>query len=124
VVSLALEPEPCWHLETIAETVRFFEAHLLGAGAAAEFARQTGLGRGDAEQALRRHLGVCFDACHMAVEFEDPVEGLQALRTAGIRVGKIQLSAGLRVRLEPEDRTCLEALRPFAEGVYLHQVVA
>jgi sugar phosphate isomerase/epimerase len=123
VVSLALEPEPCCHLETIAETVRFFEAHLLGAGAAAEFARQTGLGRGDAEQVLRRHLGVCFDACHMAVEFEDPVEGLQVLRTAGIRVGKIQLSAGLQVRLEPGDRTCLEALRPFAEGVYLHQVV-
>ena len=33
------------------------------------------------------------------------------------------MSAGLRVALDPGDRALLEALRPFAEGVYLHQVV-
>jgi sugar phosphate isomerase/epimerase len=122
-ISLALEPEPCCHVETIAEAVRFFEDHLFAAASVGDFDRITGLGRGESEAALRRHLGVCFDACHMAVEFEDPREGLQALRAAGIRVGKIQLSAGLRVRLDPGDRALLDALRPFAEGVYLHQVV-
>ena len=39
------------------------------------FARLTGLGRGESEAGLRRHLGVCFDACHMAVEFEEAAAG-------------------------------------------------
>jgi sugar phosphate isomerase/epimerase len=122
-VSLALEPEPCCHMETVEDTVRFFEAHLFAAPAVTAFGRLTGLGRGESEAALRRHLGVCFDACHMAVEFEDAAAGLAALGAAGIRVGKVQVSAGLRVRMDPSDRTLVDALRPFAEGVYLHQVV-
>ncbi|MGH7266175.1 MAG: metabolite traffic protein EboE [Candidatus Rokuibacteriota bacterium] len=123
LVTLALEPEPCCHMETVAETIRFFEAHLFAADAVAGFARQTGLPPGAAEAALRRHLTVCFDACHMAVEFEEPHAALRALRSAGIRVGKIQISAGLRVRVDPRDGGLRSALEPFAEGVYLHQVV-
>lgn len=123
VVSLALEPEPCCHLETIAETVGFFEQHLFSPAAVATLGRLAGLGRGESEEVLRRHLGVCFDACHMAVEFEDPGGGLRTLAAAGIRIGKIQISAGLRALLDPPRQTLLDALRPFAEGVYLHQVV-
>jgi sugar phosphate isomerase/epimerase len=123
VITLALEPEPCCHLETISETVRFFEDHLFASPAVSVFARLTGLGRGESETALRRHLSVCFDACHMAVEFEDPAAALRMLRASGIRIGKIQISTGLRVRVDPRDRALLGALRPFAEGVYLHQVV-
>jgi sugar phosphate isomerase/epimerase len=122
-VSLALEPEPCCHMETVDETVRFFETHLFASSAVSAFSRLTGLGRGESEAALRRYLGVCFDACHMAVEFEDAAAGLAALRRAGIRVGKVQVSAGLRLRMDPGDRALVDALRPFAEGVYLHQVV-
>jgi hypothetical protein len=70
-------------------------------------------------QSFRAHR----DACHMAVEFEDAAAGLAALRRAGIRVGKVQVSAGLRVRMDPTDQGLVDALRPFAEGVYLHQVV-
>jgi sugar phosphate isomerase/epimerase len=123
LLSLAIEPEPACYMETIAETVRFFQGHLFAAGAVGTFARLTGLGRGESEAALRRHLGVCFDACHMAVEFEEAAAGLAALRAAGIRVGKIQISAGLSVALDPGDRALMDALQPFAEGVYLHQVV-
>jgi sugar phosphate isomerase/epimerase len=122
-ISLALEPEPCCQMETVDETVRFFEDRLLAAPGVAAFGRLTGLGRGESEAALRRHLGVCFDACHMAVEFEDAAAGLGALRRAGIRIGKVQVSAGLRVRMDPGDPGLVDALRPFAEGVYLHQVV-
>jgi hypothetical protein len=123
LLSLAIEPEPACYMETIAETVRFFEEHLFAAGAVGTFAGLTGLGRGESEAALRRYLGVCFDACHMAVEFEEAAAALAALRASGIRVGKIQISAGLRVSLDPKDRALVDALRPFAEGVYLHQVV-
>jgi len=83
-----------------------------------------GLDRRTSAEALRRHLGVCFDACHMAVEFEEPAAALGALAAAGIAVGKIQLSAGLAVEVAPGDAETRRALARFAEGVYLHQVVA
>lgn len=122
-LALALEPEPCCYLETVAETVAFFERHLFGPPAVARLAALTGLSGPASEALLRRSLGVCFDACHMAVEFEDVRAALRRLRAAGIRVVKAQISAGLRATLEGPDDDVLEALRPFADGVYLHQVV-
>jgi sugar phosphate isomerase/epimerase len=121
-IALALEPEPFCVLETVAEAVAFFEAHLFDRVAIARLASLTGLGGSAAEAALRSHLGVCLDACHAAVEFEDPMAAVQALRSAGIAIHKIQVSAGLRVL--PPSAANRAALRPFAEDVYLHQVVA
>jgi sugar phosphate isomerase/epimerase len=65
----------------------------------------------------REHVTVCFDACHSAVSYEEPRAALDALAGAGIRVGKAQLSAALR--LDPSMR---DELRPFADPIYLHQV--
>jgi sugar phosphate isomerase/epimerase len=97
-VVLALEPEPCCAIETIAEAVAFFDAH---------------------PQLDRRHVGICLDACHAAVEFEDARAAIAALRAAGIAIAKVQISAGLQAA--PVDRA---ALARFADDVYLHQVVA
>ncbi len=121
-IALALEPEPYCLLETIDETIAFFEEHLLGQAAVRALRGLTGLAAGEAEAALRRHLGVCYDVCHAAVEFEDPAGSLEALRRAGIAVPKLQLSAALRIaRVGPETAA---QLRPFDEPVYLHQVIA
>ena len=121
-IALALEPEPCCFLETIDETVGFFEQHLFGATAVRQLCELTGLARGDAEDALRRHLGVCYDVCHAAVEFEDPAGSLRALQAAGIGVPKLQLSAALRIAAVGSETA--PQLRPFDEPVYLHQVIA
>src|SRR5262249_57432274 len=110
-------------VERVAETVAFFEASLFAAPAVTRLAALTGLARPEAEAALRRHLGVCFDACHMAVEYEDAGGALGALAAAGVAIGKIQVSAGLEVALDGPDDPTAAALAPFAEGVYLHQVV-
>jgi sugar phosphate isomerase/epimerase len=120
-IALALEPEPFCHLETIAETVAFFRGHLFGRDAVARFAALTGASLAQADKALHRHLGVCFDACHMAVEFEDPAQALADLASAGISIGKIQISAGLEVDLASSGS--LAWVRRFADDVYLHQVV-
>lgn len=120
VIVLALEPEPCCYLETSAEAVRFFEDHLYAPAARARFAALAGVPLAQSEPLLRRHLGVCVDVCHAAVEFEDAGASLEALRAAGIRIGKIQLSAGLRV---PVGGGREARLRAFADPVYLHQVV-
>jgi sugar phosphate isomerase/epimerase len=122
-ISLALEPEPCCYLETVADTVAFFERRLFAPNVVRDLAGRTGMSRGQSEDFLRHHLGVCFDACHMAVEFEPVDAALQAFRDAGIRVVKIQISAGLRVHIARHDTRVLDALGAFADPVYLHQVV-
>jgi hypothetical protein len=121
-VALALEPEPMCFLETIEETVAFFGEHLFGRPAVALAAELTGLDPPAAEAALRRHLGVCYDVCHAAVEYEDARTSLGALRAAGIAIPKLQLSAALRIEtVTPETA---QRLRPFDDGVYLHQTIA
>jgi sugar phosphate isomerase/epimerase len=120
-IALAIEPEPCCLLETIEETVDFFERRLLGSEALRRLSELTGLGPGEAEAALRRHVGVCYDVCHAAVEFEDPKGSLERLAAAGIRIPKLQLSAALRI--PSMGGTVAGHLRPFDEPVYLHQVV-
>jgi hypothetical protein len=121
LISLALEPEPNCFLETIDEVVDFFEHHLHGPAAVARLIELTGMEHDKAARALRDHLGVCLDLCHAAVEFEQPLECVRKLDRSGIRVLKMQVSAGLRLpRLNAE---AIQALSRFEDAVYLHQVV-
>lgn len=121
-IALALEPEPCCFLETVDETLAFFAEHLFAGTGLAQLADSCRLSAAQARTAMQRHLGVCYDVCHGAVEFEDPVTALERLRAAGIGVPKIQLSCALRVARM--DHALIPALERFDDGVYLHQVVA
>lgn len=126
-IALALEPEPCCYLEVIEEAVRFFEERLWRSESIARFAAGTGLGKGDAEERLREHVGVCFDTCHAAVEYESCETAVRRLQGAGVRIVKAQVTAGLEVDLRgsPADvAERLSGLASFADEVYLHQVVA
>ncbi len=120
-VALAIEPEPYCILETIAETVDFFRDHLFSDAAVAQLADLTGLSTAEATAALPRHIGLCYDVCHAAVEYEDPKGSIDALQGAGIPVHKLQLSAALRLpNVGPAQRA---ALASFNEPTYLHQVI-
>lgn len=120
-IALALEPEPHCLLETVEEAVGFLERRILASEPVAIFARMAGLPYAGAEAVLRRHLGVCLDVCHAAVEFEDPAAALRRLEGAGIAVPKLQLSAALEVPEVGPDTVA--RLARFEDGVYLHQVV-
>lgn len=119
-IHLGLEPEPDCFLETTPQTLAFF-SDALPAGALPEIQRVHGVSKSQAEALLRRHIGVCFDTCHVALQYEDLSESLRALHAAGILISKIQLSAALRA--PSGDATC-QALAAFAEPTYLHQVKA
>jgi hypothetical protein len=123
VVTLALEPEPACRLQTIGETIEFFDRHLHARGAVARVGALTRLDATGAMDAIRRHLGVCLDAGHVAVEFEEPLTALRALAFAGIQVAKIQPTAALRVR-NPYDQQVRRTLQALAGDDCLHQVVA
>lgn len=120
-IALALEPEPHCQLETLAEATTFFREQLFAASSCSRVATELGLGLADAETLLRRHLGVCLDTCHAAVEYESIDAAVTELHAAGVGVKKMQLSNALRIaRVNAES---IERLRAFVDHVYLHQVV-
>jgi hypothetical protein len=120
-LGIAVEPEPECVMETSADAITFLSDHVFSGAGAEAFRLASGLAGHTAEEALRRHVGICLDACHAAVEFEEPAQALAALAAAGVRILKLQVSAGLRIE-RPTPATLRELAR-FAEGVYLHQVV-
>jgi hypothetical protein len=125
LLHLDLEPEPDALLENADEVIAFFQAWLLPVGGQ-YLQQQHGISSAMAETWLRRHIRVCYDTCHFAVEYEDPFEALQKFRQAGIVIGKFQLSSAIRIPIPP-DNTQRQVLRrhlePFAESTYLHQVI-
>lgn len=104
---LALEPEPFCVLETAAQAGDFLEREVFA------------VHDGD-EVAMRRHLGVCIDLCHLAIVREDPLAALADLAARGIEVPKLQVSSCLELR----DSAGLARLLEFDEPRYLHQTVA
>lgn len=120
-ITLALEPEPCCYLETIAETIDYFNQHLRSGASIKQLCESTGLGKAQAEVKLKEHLSVCLDACHAAVEFEDARASVEDLRAEGIEIGKLQISSGLRMTDVSIERARL--LSAFDDETYLHQVV-
>ena len=97
-VVLAIEPEPTCLMATTDDAVAFFGRHLED----------------------RTHLGVCLDACHAAVAFEDAAAAIAKLDAARIPIAKVQLSSGLRAMRA--DAPARALLARFADDVYLHQV--
>jgi sugar phosphate isomerase/epimerase len=96
-IRLALEPEPGCTIETVAQASEFL------AGLAPEW------------------IGLCLDACHLAVQFEQADGALAALADAGVPVVKAQVSSALRVP-EPGSHAGRELLARFDEPRFLHQV--
>ena len=87
VIHLDLEPEPDCLLETAAETVDLFKRLLRRAGPGGE-------------AMVLRHLRVCWDACHAAVEYERTADAVSRFDAVGIGVGKLQISSALKASLD------------------------
>ena len=102
---LGLEPEPLCVLESSGETIQLFDR------LRTEHPR---------DPRLAEHLGVNYDTCHFAVEFEEPTDALGCLMQHGIKISKIHVSSALKVH---PDSAVRAALVHFAEDTYLHQVV-
>ncbi|GAA3810971.1 metabolite traffic protein EboE [Streptomyces phyllanthi] len=95
-IRVGFEPEPGCVVETTAQAVRE-------------------LGGLDPDR-----LGICLDACHLAVQFERPATALRRLADAGLPVVKLQASCAVEAH-DPADPAARAALRRLAEPRFLHQ---
>jgi hypothetical protein len=102
---LGLEPEPMCVLECTAEVLHFFD-------------RLRAENHNDWR--LTEFLGINYDTCHFAVEFEEAKDAIARLQQHSIKLSKLHLSSALKVHPTPAARA---ALTGFADDVYLHQVV-
>jgi hypothetical protein len=110
-IRLAIEPEPCCVLETIDEAIRFFRD------------LRSSVTDSKTLDAVRTHLGLCFDVCHQAVEFEDVSASIARLTEEGIRINKVHITCALELR-DPERIENREYSEQFVEERYLHQTFA
>ncbi|MDB5300566.1 MAG: hypothetical protein JWO87_2229, partial [Phycisphaerales bacterium] len=111
-VRLAVEPEPLCVLETTREAIDFFSRLWQSAA------------RAGAEEIVRTHIGVCFDVCHQAVEFEDVADSIRALAAAGVRLNKVHISCALQLDHPRDNAEGRAALARYVEPRYLHQTMA
>ncbi len=125
LIHLDLEPEPDGLVERSEEVADFYRDWLLSGGAHL-LAETLGIDVRSARRQLLEHIRVCLDTCHLAVAYEDPVTALDTLAEYGIGVGKVQITAGLKVEL-PQDagnrEKVIRQLAPFTKSPYLHQVI-
>ena len=103
LIRLAIEPEPFCILETTSQAIEFFE-HF--------------------DDAVRAHVGLCFDVCHQAVEYEDVAESIRELDQAGVRINKVHISCALQLDQPKNNAEGRAALRHYVEPRYLHQTMS
>ncbi len=114
-VRVCLEPEPLTTCETAADAIDFFRKHVYPGGERALYGTDK-YNREQATDILHEHLGLCFDACHHAVLWEDPADIVDRIERSGIVIGKMQVTCALEG--PPSD------LARFDEPRYFHQVCA
>jgi sugar phosphate isomerase/epimerase len=113
LIRLAIEPEPLCLIETTVEAIEFFRR--LWNSVDDDSARL---------KRIQRHLGLCYDVCHQAVEFEDIPQSIGMLAKAGVRINKVHITCALELASPGENAVGRQALARYVDERYLHQTLA
>ncbi len=111
-VRLAIEPEPFCVLETTDEAIAFFSKLF-----------ETASERVNPIIA-QEYLGLCYDVCHQAVEFEDVADSIRRIDAAGIMLNKIHITCAIHLEDPAQNSEGRKALARYVEPRYLHQTLA
>lgn len=120
---LDIEPEPDGLLGTFSDWMRWYEWDLIPK-ALPVLIQEFGFDPKTAEEKLKQHIRLCLDVCHLAVTFETNSFLFSELKRLGIKVGRIQVSSALKLKFQEPIQEYIDALKPFNEKKYLHQVVS
>src|SRR5690606_33820042 len=93
---LDIEPEPDGLIENTKEFIYFYLNYLLPIGVDI-LGPRLNLEASEIEKVIKRHITICYDVCHFSLAYETPEFTFKALEKEGIVVGKIQVSAALKI---------------------------
>jgi len=124
MMHLDIEPEPDGMLESSDEYIAYFKDYLLQSGAI-RLSEILGCSAEQAREYMKKHVQLCYDVCHFAVNYERACDVIQKMADNELLIGKIQISAALKCSaadnvLIADQQACL---RTFDEPTYLHQAV-
>jgi sugar phosphate isomerase/epimerase len=112
-IRLGLEPEPMCEMSGTREwTLPAFKRLYAQADAL------------NCEDVVREYIGLCFDVCHQAVEFEDVQQSIDEFVRHGIRINKVHITNAAELIDPANNSEGREALCRFVEPRYLHQTYA
>lgn len=118
---LDVEPEPDGFLENTQEVIDYYKDYLVPEAIKAFEPFQFSAEK--TEELLKRYITICYDVCHFALAYEAPNVTFEKFNAANINVGKIQVSAALKIMYNSDKEEELwNTLAQFNEPVYLHQV--
>jgi sugar phosphate isomerase/epimerase len=101
-IRLAVEPEPGCVLEMTGQAAAWLNSY-------------------SSPNAGASRIGLGFDTCHLAVQFEEPADAFETLWRAGVDVVKAQLSAAPQL-VDPSDMSARRRLADLGDPKYLRQV--
>ncbi len=111
-IRLAIEPEPFCLIETTQEAIAFFQK--LFEAAEKDFSPII----------AREYLGLCYDVCHQAVEFEDVADSIRLIDKAGILINKVHITCAIHIENPATNTAARKRLASYVEPRYLHQTMA
>lgn len=112
-IRLAIEPEPCCEISSIPDMAIPVFRQL----------REVAADCGSLD-VVQKYIGLCFDVCHQAVEFENIADSIQLLVDNEIRINKLHISSAIELADPATNHEGRSALAKFVEPRYLHQVYA
>lgn len=119
-IQLCIEPEPFCSFESTDDILRFFNEFLFENGIR-QYLDAFEMTEDEARKMITDHLGICFDASHLSVQYEQLPESLDRIQQAGIDIGKMQISAAPALLSPSRKPEAADSFLKMAEDRFLHQ---
>lgn len=121
-IHIDLEPEPTCLIEHSKDLVKFFNKWLIPT-ACKYLKKKLNITLKQAKLTITNHIKMCYDICHIAIKFKNHKKEIDILKKNKIKIGKIQISSGLKLQLYKKNNIniILNKLIFIIQSPFLHQ---
>lgn len=115
-IIISIEPEPTCLIEKSQEFINYFNNWIK------PLYKKYSINN---KKNIKNIIGICYDICHFAVQFEKHEKILNNLEKENIIIGKLQISSALKInddRTKKENKQIIKNLNVFKYSSFLHQI--
>lgn len=118
-IHLDIEPEPFCSIEKCNDFIIFFNTWLIPL-IKKNFKLKYKIKEKKYIKYIRKHINICYDACHSAVMFENQKKNLDLIKKEKIKIGRIQISSAIKIKFIEKNKINLDFLK---KSSFLHQSI-